>query len=479
MTTFDTDEPSDAEYLARARSGDDDAFAALFARHHRAALRAAGQLTSPDRADDLVAEAFARIYGLLRDGRGPTVTFRAYLLAAIRRLHVDRIRQDTRHSWMGDLSVLGETFAVDDGSDVRFRSATVGRAFLGLPERWQTVLWFTAIEGMGVAEVAALLDMKPHAVSQLGVRAREGLRLQYLAEHVRQAGDERCARIVDLLPGYVRDGLSGTRRAKVDNHVAGCLRCSTAVAELAAINKDLALVVPLVLGAGSVAVDAHPHADRDPRHSLRGAALLSTAAVVLGLVIWAHERDSAPGTSLPAPATARVLRPAPLPLTPSPSSPGATPRPAPAHTPTPRPAAPPPVTSKPRPTPLLAPPTSRPAPLLEDLSLGPATAETVDPAHPQVLHTRFTVTHAVPGVVAVLVVTPAPVRFQVHAERAYGDWRCTGSSTELRCRLGRNVGDLAVDIWVTGPGVATLDLALPGVPDPVPANNHAVLRLEP
>src|ERR1044071_8065733 len=73
----DIDAPSDAE---------------LISRHIDAANRLARQLVRGPDADDLVAEAFAKVLTVLQTGGGPDVAFRAYLLTAVRRLHVDRVR---------------------------------------------------------------------------------------------------------------------------------------------------------------------------------------------------------------------------------------------------------------------------------------------------------------------------------------------------------------------------------------------------
>lgn len=472
MTTHDV-EPSDAEYLARARAGDADAFAALFARHHEAAHRTAARLTTPDRAEDLVAEAFARIYGLLRAGRGPTATFRAYLIASVRNMHVDHVRRDLRHAWMSDLSGLGDLVAIDDETESRFSAAAIGRAFRSLPERWQAVLWFTAIEDMPIPEVADLLGINPHAASQLVYRAREGLRQQYLAEHMSCTESDGCGRVVDLLPGYVRGGLTGARSTKVTAHLAECLRCSAAVAEIAAVNKDLGLLL-LPLALGSSAPDPGPPAGARPRAWLAGAVLGTVVAVGVAVLLW-PPGETGP-SAVPTPATILPLVPRPSP----PSAPSA--RPAPARvaaTPARRQAAPRNV-PRPTPSPLDAPITpGRPTPLAEDLVLGSASAERVDPARPGVLHVRFSVVRAVRGAEAVLTVTPVVTRTAVHREQLYGDWRCGPRGSLLVCRLASRGGDLAVDLWVRGPGTASLSLSLPDVVDPSPGDNRATVGLTP
>ena len=78
--------------LGRPRGGDVDAYGELFARHVEAARRLGRQLVPGPDVDDLVSEAFAKVLGVLQRGGGPDLAFRAYLLTAVRRLHVDRIR---------------------------------------------------------------------------------------------------------------------------------------------------------------------------------------------------------------------------------------------------------------------------------------------------------------------------------------------------------------------------------------------------
>jgi Sigma-70 region 2. len=67
---------SDTELIESARSGDTSAFAELWRRHYRSAARVARQFTSSIDADDLVSEAYARIFQRVLAGGGPTGAFR-------------------------------------------------------------------------------------------------------------------------------------------------------------------------------------------------------------------------------------------------------------------------------------------------------------------------------------------------------------------------------------------------------------------
>src|SRR5690348_14054845 len=100
----DIDTPSDAELIARVRGGDVAAYGELFSRHVHAAKRLARQLDRGSDADDLVSDAFAKVLTVLQGGGGPDVAFRAYLLTAVRRLHVDRVRAGSRLQTSDDMT---------------------------------------------------------------------------------------------------------------------------------------------------------------------------------------------------------------------------------------------------------------------------------------------------------------------------------------------------------------------------------------
>ena len=75
---------ADGDLVLRTRSGDSDAFAELWRRHYRAGVTVARNMTSSLDADDLVQEAYTRIYQSIVHGGGPTGSFRAYLFTSIR-----------------------------------------------------------------------------------------------------------------------------------------------------------------------------------------------------------------------------------------------------------------------------------------------------------------------------------------------------------------------------------------------------------
>lgn len=67
---------TDGELLDACRGGRTEAFAPLWERHRRAGIVAARNLAPGLDAEDLVSEAYLKIYELVVDGRGPTGAFR-------------------------------------------------------------------------------------------------------------------------------------------------------------------------------------------------------------------------------------------------------------------------------------------------------------------------------------------------------------------------------------------------------------------
>src|SRR5437763_15693743 len=129
---------SDPELIASVRGGSPDAYRALYQRHVPAAFRLAHQLAgSAAEAEDLVADAFARVLDALRAGRGPDSAFRAYLLTALRHVAYDKARRDRRVQFEPDVTAVAGT----DRVSVPFRDTAVAglarslaaRAFAPLP----------------------------------------------------------------------------------------------------------------------------------------------------------------------------------------------------------------------------------------------------------------------------------------------------------------------------------------------------------
>jgi RNA polymerase sigma factor (sigma-70 family) len=245
--------PGDAELISAVRGGDVDAYGELFARHVDSARRLARQIAGSADADDLVSDAFTKVLVVLQRGGGPDLAFRAYLLTAVRRLHVDRLRSGARLRPVGDLTPFDPGLPFHDTAVEGFENAAAARAFATLPERWQMVLWHTEVEQQKPADIAPLLGMSANSVSALAYRAREGLRQAFLSQHAADPDDVDCAWTRDHLGAYIRGGLSRRDATRVDDHIEGCRACTAVYLELTEVNSGLAaLLAPLLLGTAGL-----------------------------------------------------------------------------------------------------------------------------------------------------------------------------------------------------------------------------------
>ena len=240
---------SDESLVDLARSGDRSAFAQLWQRHARSGLRVARQFTSSIDADDLVSEAYVRIYQRVLAGGGPDGAFRPYLYTTIRNL-ASRWGGDRRDVNVDDISDFEDPGAAEDPAAIALDRTLTVRAFRALPERWQSVLWYTEVEGMDPHEVAPILGLTANGVAALSYRAREGLRKAWLQAHVSDAtASGECQWAIARLGDFARNGLTARDGARVRKHLATCARCAIISEEVDEVGSRLALVMlPLLLG---------------------------------------------------------------------------------------------------------------------------------------------------------------------------------------------------------------------------------------
>jgi RNA polymerase sigma factor (sigma-70 family) len=239
---------SDADLIESARSGDTSAFAELWRRHFRPAARVARQFTTID-ADDLVSEAYARIFQRVLAGGGPTGAFRPYLYTTIRNIASTwgAASRDVQVDMIEEFE--DERIPADPAAYALDRTLTAS-AFRGLPERWQTVLWYTEVEGMDPHEVAPIMGISANSVAALSYRAREGLRKAWLQAHITDAtASGECQWTMSRLGDHTRDGLSARDAARLTDHLDDCAKCTIVAEEVEEVGSHLAMVMlPLLLG---------------------------------------------------------------------------------------------------------------------------------------------------------------------------------------------------------------------------------------
>lgn len=295
----------DLELLARARGGDDSAFAELWSVHEGFARNSALSITTSIDPDGLASESFARIFERIRAGGGPTGSFRSYLYVSIRNLAAEwgRARREFTtedETLFESIEATGADPATDGERELMIR------AFASLPDRWREALWYTEVEGLPRAEAAQKLHLKPNALAQLTYRAREGLRAAWIQEHIPTfAVGSDCRWAVERMGSYEREHLGKRDRTRFEAHVGRCASCSRLV-ELAEEtgSRIRIILLPILLGGGYAAweaartpqralADGGGHSGRSIGPRRRGRA----ARAVLGGLAAAAIVVSAPGAA--------------------------------------------------------------------------------------------------------------------------------------------------------------------------------------
>ncbi|QPE05030.1 sigma-70 family RNA polymerase sigma factor [Microbacterium schleiferi] len=239
---------SDDELVTLSRRDTSAAYAELWLRHSSAALAVARAFTTLD-ADDVVSEAFTRVFARIRSGGGPTMGFRAYLLTAVK---------NVAREWgarAGDLSTadVAELPADTDtarAAEAALESGATVSAFRSLPTRWQEALWYSDVEGLKPRQFAPLLGLAANAASALVVRARRGFRDAWVSAQLRTADNDECRGVLSMLGTHTRGGLSARDTRTAQAHLATCERCAVAWEEAQHVSSRLALaLLPVVVGA--------------------------------------------------------------------------------------------------------------------------------------------------------------------------------------------------------------------------------------
>ncbi len=237
---------TDESLLDNAREGDEHSYATLFRRHKRSAtLFARRYARTPEGTEDLVSEAFARVFATLKRGGGPSSGFRSYLHTTIRRIAIDGYAKTDPEVTIDDFGPIeGQLESLAQAAPRHFGEGVVGDAFLSLPQRWQEVLWLVDVEGYPVAQVAELMQMTPNSLSALLYRAREGLKsayLEYWSDPAELAAEHSTRKELAL---YVRGKATRQTLLKVEQHLGVCQSCSERAESLQHMKVRLSAWLP-------------------------------------------------------------------------------------------------------------------------------------------------------------------------------------------------------------------------------------------
>ncbi len=207
----DLSELDDGALVQLARDEVHDAYATLYRRHANAAQRLARHLGMRDEADDVVSESFAQVLELMRRGKGPETSFRAYLFTTIRHDCRPSRRRRGRSSSPRMTSRRSTPWSdsMPDSLTPSRRPRFAPRTRLcrrdGEPccGRWRS-----SAESPRTSRPRS--GLSPNGVSALAYRARSALREAYLKQHVRtppSSSDRSCREARDEPP------CSGARHA--------------------------------------------------------------------------------------------------------------------------------------------------------------------------------------------------------------------------------------------------------------------------
>lgn len=192
----------DDDLLRAWRAGDGSAGDTLVQRHY-ASVRRFFDLRVPEVADDLTQLAFlACVEGRerLRNDAG----FKAYMFGVARRLLLRHLRGEERFERMAQFrAAQGPDTTLTPSGVVALRQEhrLLLRAYAELSPDEQIALQMFYWEGLGNAEIAAVLEVSLTAVTTRISRARQRLRREI--ENIRVRADVRASLLADL-EGWTR-----------------------------------------------------------------------------------------------------------------------------------------------------------------------------------------------------------------------------------------------------------------------------------
>jgi DNA-directed RNA polymerase specialized sigma24 family protein len=298
-----TPDSDDAELLTLVRAGDRPAFGLLYQRHCEAAGRLARELVvSPAEIDEVVSETFARVLDAVQRGGGPADAFRPYVLTAVRRVCHERFRGQRAgvRADEHDMTDPGRPFLEPNVASLE--DAHIVRAFLAMPERWQALLWHTAIEQEDPDEVTPLFGLSHNGLAAFERRAREGLRQAYLEMYIARVTRQECVPVAERFGAFLRYALSAPETSEVAAHLADCDECRAVYSALADVGATLrSVVAPVFLGSAAASY-------------LSGTGYLIAAGTVIdAAAAGALEPHGAPAVVAPAGLIAGELSPVRVP----------------------------------------------------------------------------------------------------------------------------------------------------------------------
>ncbi len=295
----------DQPLIAAFRSGDDAAFAEMFARHHGALERYARRVLgrSCEHAEDVVQEAMLRASrALRRDERH--IELRPWLFRLVRncaldelaRVRTDSVALDDADDW--GLLRAPDATQPEVASEQRGKVRELLGDIAGLPAPQRHALMRREVDGISHSALASELGVSEQATKNLVHRARTNL----VKHEEARSTDCRDVRLT-LLEAH-DEGRRASAAAY--RHLATCSGCRTFRAGLKDTSRAVALVVPapLLLVAVGVLVGKVGAASAKGAMVKTGATAAVGVALTAGVVVGGLEVFR-PGD--PSPQSAKSL----------------------------------------------------------------------------------------------------------------------------------------------------------------------------
>ncbi|MFE4198070.1 sigma-70 family RNA polymerase sigma factor [Paenarthrobacter sp. NPDC056912] len=241
----DISQLSDGELLEAVRAGSDDAYGVLYLRHNDAALRVARRKT-PDRhlAEDAVNESFTAVLAAIRRGAGPVGVFSPYLFSSVTRAVYRYSGRSAREAPVNDTEILDGVMPDTSSVVQNFNNNAAREAFKQLPARWREVLWYVEIEEIPPRDAGPMLGLSPNATVALHRRAKAGLRLGYLQQHLAHKDSGECKDMSKDIPAYILGTLRKSRKTQLEDHLQSCEECGTVLMQIKDVGRLRGAILP-------------------------------------------------------------------------------------------------------------------------------------------------------------------------------------------------------------------------------------------
>jgi RNA polymerase sigma factor (sigma-70 family) len=222
------------EWTSQAVRGSTGAFARVYERHERALYRYCRSLLGDDEeARDALQSTMTKAFAALRFEERD-FELRPWLFRIAHNESVSRLRQ-RREAVELDVGVSVATDSLVQMVEDRERLAQLRADLRELPERQRAALVMRELNGLGHAEIAAVLGGSPQTVKQTIFAARTAL------HECDEGRAMRCAEVQRVLS----DGDGRTLRSRrMRAHVRSCRSCREFEAALAVRPRDLAALAP-------------------------------------------------------------------------------------------------------------------------------------------------------------------------------------------------------------------------------------------